>query len=104
LDLNAFQHQEFIACQRENAGLLILSEFAGAAEELFNALIQKRYSEKQATGRVVRSSSTSKFITRTCVFTARSSYQTPRQLEALNNERRNNFLEKTVSATLFQNA
>jgi hypothetical protein len=34
----------------------------------------------------------------------RSSYRTPRQLEALNNERKNSFLEKTVSATLFQNA
>src|ERR1700733_10613732 len=33
----------FIACQRENAGLLILSEFAGAAEELFNALFVNPY-------------------------------------------------------------
>ena len=35
--------KEFIACQRENAGLLILSEFAGAAEELFNALLVNPY-------------------------------------------------------------
>jgi trehalose 6-phosphate synthase/phosphatase len=35
--------KEFIACQRENAGLLILSEFAGAAEELFNALFVNPY-------------------------------------------------------------
>jgi trehalose 6-phosphate synthase/phosphatase len=35
--------KEFIACQRENAGLLILSEFAGAAEELFNALSVNPY-------------------------------------------------------------
>lgn len=38
--------KEFIACQRENAGLLILSEFAGAAEELFNALIVNPYDTK----------------------------------------------------------
>jgi trehalose 6-phosphate synthase/phosphatase len=35
--------KEFIACQRENAGLLILSEFAGAAEELFNAISVNPY-------------------------------------------------------------
>jgi trehalose 6-phosphate synthase/phosphatase len=35
--------KEFIACQRENAGLLILSEFAGAAEELFNAVLVNPY-------------------------------------------------------------
>jgi trehalose 6-phosphate synthase/phosphatase len=35
--------KEFIACQRENAGLLVLSEFAGAAEELFNALFVNPY-------------------------------------------------------------
>ncbi len=35
--------KEFIACQRENAGLLILSEFTGAAEELFNALFVNPY-------------------------------------------------------------
>jgi trehalose 6-phosphate synthase/phosphatase len=29
--------KEYVACQKENAGSLILSEFAGAAEELFNA-------------------------------------------------------------------
>jgi trehalose 6-phosphate synthase/phosphatase len=35
--------KEFIACQRENAGVLILSEFAGAAEELFNAFLVNPY-------------------------------------------------------------
>jgi trehalose 6-phosphate synthase/phosphatase len=35
--------KEFIACQRENAGSLILSEFAGAAEELFNAFLVNPY-------------------------------------------------------------
>jgi trehalose 6-phosphate synthase/phosphatase len=35
--------KEFIACQQENAGVLILSEFAGAAEELFNALLVNPY-------------------------------------------------------------
>ncbi len=35
--------KEFVACQRENVGVLILSEFAGAAEELFNALIVNPY-------------------------------------------------------------
>jgi len=35
--------KEFVACQRENAGLLILSEFAGAAEELFNAFLVNPY-------------------------------------------------------------
>ncbi len=35
--------KEFVACQRENAGLLVLSEFAGAAEELFNALLVNPY-------------------------------------------------------------
>ena len=35
--------KEFIACQRENPGLLILSEFAGAAEELFNAFLVNPY-------------------------------------------------------------
>ncbi len=35
--------KEYIACQRENAGVLILSEFAGAAGELFNALLVNPY-------------------------------------------------------------
>src|SRR6266403_2137278 len=42
--------KEFIACQRENAGLLILSEFAGAAEELFNALLVKPYDSAAVAG------------------------------------------------------
>lgn len=35
--------KEYVACQREHAGALVLSEFAGAAEELFNALIVNPY-------------------------------------------------------------
>ena len=35
--------KEFLACQRDGVGTLILSEFAGAAEELFNALIVNPY-------------------------------------------------------------
>jgi trehalose 6-phosphate synthase/phosphatase len=35
--------KEYIACQKDDPGVLILSEFAGAAEELFNALIVNPY-------------------------------------------------------------
>ena len=42
--------KEFIACQRENSGLLILSEFAGAAEELFNALLVNPYDSAAVAG------------------------------------------------------
>jgi trehalose 6-phosphate synthase/phosphatase len=42
--------KEFIACQRENGGLLILSEFAGAAEELFNALLVNPYDSAAVAG------------------------------------------------------
>lgn len=35
--------KEYVACQREHAGVLILSEFAGAAGELFNAVIVNPY-------------------------------------------------------------
>ncbi len=35
--------KEFLACQRDHAAPLILSEFAGAAEELFGALIVNPY-------------------------------------------------------------
>jgi trehalose 6-phosphate synthase/phosphatase len=35
--------KEYLACQRENPGLLILSEFAGAAEELFDAFLVNPY-------------------------------------------------------------
>ena len=38
--------KEYVACQRDSAGALILSEFAGAAEELFNALIVNPYDAK----------------------------------------------------------
>jgi trehalose 6-phosphate synthase/phosphatase len=42
--------KEFIACQQENAGVLILSEFAGAAEELFNALLVNPYDSAAVAG------------------------------------------------------
>jgi trehalose 6-phosphate synthase/phosphatase len=35
--------KEYIACQRDHAGVLILSEFAGAAEELSNAVLVNPY-------------------------------------------------------------
>jgi trehalose 6-phosphate synthase/phosphatase len=35
--------KEYVACKREGSGALVLSEFAGAAEELFNALIVNPY-------------------------------------------------------------
>jgi trehalose 6-phosphate synthase/phosphatase len=35
--------KEYVACQKEGAGSLILSEFAGAAEELFNAFLVNPY-------------------------------------------------------------
>ncbi|HEY0368263.1 MAG TPA: bifunctional alpha,alpha-trehalose-phosphate synthase (UDP-forming)/trehalose-phosphatase, partial [Chthoniobacterales bacterium] len=35
--------KEYIACQREHAGVLMLSEFAGAAEELANAVLVNPY-------------------------------------------------------------
>jgi trehalose 6-phosphate synthase/phosphatase len=35
--------KEYVACQRDEAGVLILSEFAGAAEDLFNATIVNPY-------------------------------------------------------------
>jgi len=35
--------KEFVACQRDNPGVLILSEFAGAAQELFSASIVNPY-------------------------------------------------------------
>ncbi|CAN5312340.1 bifunctional alpha,alpha-trehalose-phosphate synthase (UDP-forming)/trehalose-phosphatase [soil metagenome] len=35
--------KEYIACQREHAGVLILSEFAGAAEELSSAVLVNPY-------------------------------------------------------------
>ncbi|MGE5611183.1 MAG: bifunctional alpha,alpha-trehalose-phosphate synthase (UDP-forming)/trehalose-phosphatase [Bacillota bacterium] len=35
--------KEYVACQRDNPGALVLSEFAGAAEELFSAIIVNPY-------------------------------------------------------------
>jgi trehalose 6-phosphate synthase/phosphatase len=45
--------KEFVACQRDNAGLLILSEFAGAAEELFNAFLVNPYDSTAVAGTLI---------------------------------------------------
>ncbi len=42
--------KEFVACQRENTGILILSEFAGAAEELFDAVLVNPYDTVSVAG------------------------------------------------------
>lgn len=39
--------KEYVSCQEENPGVLILSEFAGAAEELFNAISVNPYDVRQ---------------------------------------------------------
>ncbi len=39
--------KEYIACQRDEAGVLVLSEFAGAAEELFNAIIVNPFDARE---------------------------------------------------------
>jgi trehalose 6-phosphate synthase/phosphatase len=42
--------KEYIACQGDDPGVLVLSEFAGAAEELFNALIVNPYDAQAVAG------------------------------------------------------
>ena len=39
--------KEYIACQKNNTGILVLSEFAGAAHELFAALMVNPYNKNQ---------------------------------------------------------
>jgi trehalose 6-phosphate synthase/phosphatase len=39
--------KEYVAAQREGSGVLVLSEFAGAAEELFNATVVNPYDAQQ---------------------------------------------------------
>ena len=46
--------KEFLACQRDHSGPLILSEFAGAAEELFNALIVNPYDAQAVADSIAR--------------------------------------------------
>ena len=46
--------KEFFACQRDHSGPLILSEFAGAAEELFNALIVNPYDAQAVAESIAR--------------------------------------------------
>jgi trehalose 6-phosphate synthase/phosphatase len=45
--------KEYVACQQEKPGVLILSEFAGAAEELFNAIIVNPYDAKSVADSIV---------------------------------------------------
>jgi trehalose 6-phosphate synthase/phosphatase len=45
--------KEYIACQTDKAGVLILSEFAGAAGELFNAMIVNPY-DAEGVARALR--------------------------------------------------
>jgi|SRR5688572_11211266 trehalose 6-phosphate synthase/phosphatase len=47
--------KEYVACQRERPGVLILSEFAGAAEELFNAVIVNPYDAKAVADAIAAS-------------------------------------------------
>lgn len=42
--------KEYIACQRDGRGVLILSEFAGAVEELYDALIVNPYDAQAVAG------------------------------------------------------
>ncbi|MFA5042884.1 MAG: bifunctional alpha,alpha-trehalose-phosphate synthase (UDP-forming)/trehalose-phosphatase [Kiritimatiellia bacterium] len=44
--------KEYAACQMEEPGVLLLSEFAGAAEELVNALIVNPYNIEEVAGRL----------------------------------------------------
>ena len=46
--------KEYLACQRDHAGPLILSEFAGAAEELFNALLVNPYDAQSVAEHIKR--------------------------------------------------
>ena len=46
--------KEYLACQRDHSGPLILSEFAGAAEELFNALLVNPYDAQAVADSIVR--------------------------------------------------
>ncbi len=46
--------KEYLACQRDGAGPLILSEFAGAAEELFNALLVNPYDTQAVAESITR--------------------------------------------------
>ncbi len=46
--------KEYLACQRDHSGPLILSEFAGAAEELFHALLVNPYDAQAVADSVTR--------------------------------------------------
>ena len=46
--------KEYLACQRDHSGPLILSEFAGAAEELFNALLVNPYDAQAVADSITR--------------------------------------------------
>ncbi len=42
--------KEYVACQRDEPGVLVLSEFAGAAEELYHSLIVNPYDAQAVAG------------------------------------------------------
>jgi trehalose 6-phosphate synthase/phosphatase len=46
--------KEYVACQREGAGVLVLSEFAGAASEMGEALMVNPYDEERTAATVRR--------------------------------------------------
>ncbi len=46
--------KEYVACQDENPGVLVLSEFAGAAQELFNAISVNPYDVRQVAAALER--------------------------------------------------
>ncbi|HEV2708006.1 MAG TPA: bifunctional alpha,alpha-trehalose-phosphate synthase (UDP-forming)/trehalose-phosphatase, partial [Pyrinomonadaceae bacterium] len=46
--------KEYVACQREGAGVLVLSEFAGAAAEMGEAFLVNPYDEEQTAEAIAR--------------------------------------------------
>src|SRR5688500_13067590 len=46
--------KEYVAAQRDNPGVLVLSEFAGAAEELLGALIVNPYHANQVADAIAQ--------------------------------------------------
>jgi trehalose 6-phosphate synthase/phosphatase len=58
--------KEYIACQREHDGVLILSEFAGAAEELSNAMLVNPYDARAVAQTLVEALALSDEEKRAC--------------------------------------
>ncbi len=46
--------KEYLACKKDDSGVLILSEFAGASHELFNALMVNPYNNNEMTNAISR--------------------------------------------------